>query len=63
LAFAVISGVPRADDLTDNELARIASRGLDDDEPPRRRGHVVDPPPGMTSEEWVARYAPPTDQR
>jgi hypothetical protein len=56
--FAVISGVPRADDLTDDELARIASRGLDGEEPPRRRDYVVDEPPEMTPEEWVARYAP-----
>ena len=61
--YAIFSGVPRADDFTDDELARIAARGRDEDEPPRRRGYVVDPPPDMTSEEWVARYAPPREQR
>ena len=43
--FAVISGVPRDDALTDAEPTRVARRGLDDEEPPRRRGYVVDAPP------------------
>jgi len=59
--FAVISGVPRDDDLTDAELMRIARRGLDEDEPPRRRGYVVDAPPEMTPDEWIERYAPPRE--
>jgi len=61
--YAVISGVPRADDLTDDELARIASRGLDEDEAPRRRGsYVINEPPDTTPAEWLDRYAP-SDRR
>ena len=61
--YAVISGMPRADDLTDDELARIASRGLDEDEAPRRRGsYVINEPPDTTPAEWLDRYAP-SDRR
>ena len=67
--ISVISGVPRADDLTDEQLARIAMRGGRDEEddhdprPARGRGathrsYVIDPPPDLTTEEWVARHAP-----
>jgi DNA-binding XRE family transcriptional regulator len=63
--FAVISGVPRADDLSDAELERIVRRGRDDDDepvaitPPRHRSFVIDQPDReLTQAEWVARYAP-----
>ncbi|MGG5819088.1 hypothetical protein [Falsiroseomonas sp. HW251] len=59
--FAVINGVPRADDLSDDELARIAGRSIaDEDGPPRRRrSYVVDAPDDdMTPDEWIARYKP-----
>ena len=72
--YTVISGVPRADDdLTDEELMRIAARGRrdddEDDEPSparsrasvgARRGYVLDAPPDLTSDEWIARHKPRT---
>jgi len=60
--FAVISGVERADDLSDDELARIASSGGDEDNAPPPRGprgkprYVVKVPAELTQEEWIARY-------
>jgi hypothetical protein len=67
--LAVISGAPRADDLSDDQLARIAGRGLDeldDEDRPRaisssngmRRPFSIDVPHEMTQDEWVARYSP-----
>jgi hypothetical protein len=62
--ISVISGVPRADDLTDEQLMRIARRGLDeeDDEKPSpaaHRSYVIDAPPDdLTADEWAARHAP-----
>ena len=70
--YTVISGVPRAaDDLTDEELMRIAARGRrdedDDDEPPSapsstgtRRGYTIDAPPDLTSDQWIGRHKPRT---
>jgi hypothetical protein len=46
--------VPRAEDLSDTELLNIAARGLDDDDPANPASRVHD----LTSEDWVARYAP-----
>jgi hypothetical protein len=67
----VISGVPRADDLTDEQLMRIARRGLDDEEDEdsgsragrgrgaARRSYTIDAPPDdITADEWAARHAP-----
>lgn len=65
--FAVISGVPRAeDDLTDAQLMKIARRRLDEDEEEpvadrpaattqRGRG-VLRVPRAMTEDEWMAKY-------
>jgi hypothetical protein len=60
--FAVFSGVERADDLTDDELARIASSGRDEDDTPRPRGpngkarYVISVPEELSQEEWIARH-------
>ncbi len=65
--FAVISSVPRADDLTADQLARIARQGLGDggDEAGneqrelRRRSNLIDSPADdISSEQWQARHAP-----
>lgn len=61
--FSVISGVPRADDLTDDQLARIVATGPSEgaDAPLQaRRSYVIDSPPDeITPETWARRYAPP----
>jgi hypothetical protein len=61
---AVISRVPLAADLTDDELARIACQGMDDEHAARRgttsgrRSHVVGDAHEMTPEEWNERFGP-----
>jgi len=65
-SLAVISGTSHADELTDDQLARIAGRALDDQPdaavPPARRSYVVNRPrEEMTPDEWVARYRPARD--
>ncbi len=65
--FAVISGVERANDLTDEQLMKIARRGFEEDDTaaarerpaeaqPRRGRAVCQLPRAMTEEEWVAKY-------
>jgi hypothetical protein len=62
----VVTGVPRAEDLSDDELARIAGQRDDDrgsnsagDTRPRRRSYVIDAPPDdITSDQWLAQHAP-----
>ena len=59
----MISGVPRADDLTDEQLMRIARGGLEDEQDERggsaaRRSYVIDAPPDLSPEEWIARHKP-----
>ena len=51
--LTVISGVPRANDLSDDELARIAACGIGEkDAEPRRCGsYVIDEPADLTPEE------------
>jgi predicted transcriptional regulator len=69
--FVVSTGVPRAaaaEQLSDEQLERIAASGLpeDDDEEEeealraRPGSYVIGerPPPDMTAEEWLERYGP-----
>jgi hypothetical protein len=65
--LAVISGAPRAEDLSDDQLARIASQGLAEADTPargsgparRRPSYVIDSPADeISSEQWQARHAP-----
>lgn len=65
--LAVISGVPRADDLSDDQLARIAGQGLEDGNQDtgqhgqmrQRASYVINSPADdISSEQWQARYAP-----
>jgi hypothetical protein len=60
---AVISRVPLAADLTDDELARIIAEGQQGDGSGRgsaagRRSHVVDDAHEMSPEEWNERFGP-----
>ncbi len=65
--FCVISGVERADDLSDEQLMHIARRGIDEDEldavdqrpvvqQPRRGRAVFKVPRELSVEEWTAKY-------
>jgi hypothetical protein len=65
--LAVISGVPRADDLSDDQLARIAGQGLEDAGPDvrqhgqaqRRASYVIDSPTDdISPDQWQAQHAP-----
>jgi hypothetical protein len=61
-SLAVVSGMPRADELTDEQLVRIAGQGLDnepDESPPAgRRSYVVNRPrDDITPDDWLARYS------
>jgi hypothetical protein len=61
---AVISRVPRAEDLTDDELARIIAEGNDGrngsgrGSSAGRRSYVVGDAREMTPEEWNERFGP-----
>ena len=60
---AVMSGGHTMDEMTDEELMRIARLGLDEanvsaGQPARRRGYMIDVAPEMTPEEWQRRHEP-----
>jgi hypothetical protein len=55
VALAVITGVPRAEDLSDDDLARIAAQGLNDDDDDEA---VSESNRALTEDEWLERYSP-----